>query len=66
MLLWDISSMNKRGAGTIQVDGGFIVHSHEEVNIPFSQSTGVCTPYLINALIAVPALILLSVVFYLM
>jgi hypothetical protein len=53
------------GAGSIQVDGLFIVHSHEEVNIPFSQSTGICTPCLIHALIAVPALILLSVVFYL-
>jgi hypothetical protein len=56
----------QEGAGTIQVDGGFIVHSHEEVNIPFSQSTGVCTPYLINVFITVPALILLSIVLYLM
>jgi hypothetical protein len=56
----------QEGARPVQVDRSFIVHSHEEINIPFSQSTGVCTPCLVNTLIAVPALILLSVVFYLM
>jgi hypothetical protein len=56
----------QEGAGPVKMNRGFIVHSHEEINIPCSQSTGVCTPCLIHTFIAIPALILLGVVFYLM